>query len=178
MKTSSKRALGIAALLAMILGLFVWFHLPGPSDQAQILAQMESARAAAQQQNVGGIMKVISASYHGSTPYDSNVDELHFFLMHLAGQGSEIGQGLGAGQGNGAIQVILSLPGVQVSGDTAISTAQLSIRSANTGQTLYASPITLDWKKENGTKWLIFPAKVWRIVGSQFNVPGGSSGLL
>ena len=34
-------------------------------------------------------MKIISADYHGSTSFDSNVDELHFFLAKMVGRGGE-----------------------------------------------------------------------------------------
>ena len=161
MSTSSKRALSMAALLALALIVAVLLHLPGPSDTDQILAQMESARAAAQRHDVGGIMRVVSADYHGSTSFDGDVDQLHFFLLHFVGQSG------------GAVNVILSPPGVQVHGGTADTVGQVTVRSRPDGQVLYSEPVTLQWKRENGTKWLVFPAKVWRIVGSQFTPPDG-----
>ncbi len=164
MSTSSKRALLVAGLLALALFAAVLLRLPGPSDTDQILAQMESARAAAQRHDVGGIMKIVSADYHGSTSFDSDVDQLHFFLVRFVGRSDD------------PVQVTLAPPGVQVHGDTADTVGQVTVRSTNGGQTLYDQPVTLHWRRESGTKWLVFPAKVWRIVGSQFTPPGGDEG--
>ncbi len=158
MKSSSKRLLGVTALLAVVLGVYILLRLPGPSDRDQILAQMESARAAAQNHNVSGIMKVISAEYKGSSPFDANVDTLHFFLSKVVGQG------------NSSALVSLSPPSIQVHGDTADSVSQVTVQG-NGGS--YNSPITLHWRREDGTRWLVFPAKVWRVVGSEYQAPSG-----
>ena len=161
MKPSSKRILGIVAALAVALAVLILLRLPGPSDQDQILAQLESARAAGERHNVGGIMKIISADYHGSTSFDSNVDELHFFLAKMVGRGGE------------AVQVSLTAPSVRVHGDTADSTSQVTVRPSGGGPPLYNAPVTMHWKREDGTRWLVLPAKVWRVVGADYPAPAG-----
>jgi hypothetical protein len=161
MKTSSKSALGIAALLVLALIVVILLHLPGPSDTDQILAQLESARVAAQRHDVSGIMKIVSANYHGNTDLDANGDQLHFLLIHFVGQTDD------------PVQVTLSPPGVQIHGSTAETLGQILVRSSQDSSVLYSGPLDLTWKQENGTKWLVFPAKVWRVTGAQFTAPEG-----
>ena len=161
MNPSSKRILSIAAVLIVALAVLIVLRLPRPSDQDQILAQLESARSAGEHHNVSGIMKIISADYHGSSAFDSNVDELHFFLGKTVGRGGE------------AVQVSLSPPSVQVHGDTADSTGQVTVRPAEGGPPLYDAPVTMHWKREDGLRWLLFPTKVWRVVGAEYQAPSG-----
>ena len=159
MKPSSKRLLSIVALLAVALVTTVLLRRPVLSDQDQILAQMQSAAAAAEHHDVGAIMKIVSAHYHGSTGFDSNVDQLNFFLRRIA-------------RNQGTATVTLGTPGVQVHGDTADSVGQVTVRPSDGGQPYYDQPVTLHWKREDGTKWLVFPAKVWRVVGAEYPAPG------
>ena len=161
MRLASKRLLGVAALLSVALGVFVLLRLPQPSDQEQILAQIEFARDAAQRHDVAGIMKIVSAHYHGDSDFDSNVDELHFFLGRTIGKSDTAGQ------------VSLSPPAVQVHGTTADSVSQVT---ANWTGGTYSSLVTLHWQREDGTRWLIFPAKVWRVVGAQYQAPSSGEG--
>jgi len=160
MRPSSKRVLVVAAALAVALVITILLRLPVPSDQDQILAQLESARAAGERHDVRGIMQVISADYHGNTSFDSNVDELHYFLSRVVGR-------------EGRVMVTLSPPSVQVHGDTADSVSQVTVRPREGGPALYDKPVALHWKKEDGTRWLVFPTKVWRVVGADYSAPGG-----
>jgi ketosteroid isomerase-like protein len=164
MSQNSKRALLVAAALAIILGITVLLHLPQPAAQDQILGQMEAARAAAQSHNVSGIMRVISADYHGSSAVDSNVDDLHLFLLRTVGHSNE------------PVQATLSPPIVQVTGNTAQSTTNVTARSTQDNSVVYSGAITLHWKKENGTRWLLVPTKVWRVVSADFPMPSGDAG--
>ena len=159
MKPSSKRILVVAAVLMAALAVLILLRLPQPSDQDQILAQLETARAAGEHHNVGGIMKIISGDYHGSTAFDSNVVALRFFL------------GKTLGRGDTPVQVSLSPPSVQIHGDTADTVGQVTVRPAEGGPPLYDAPVTMHWKREDGTRWLVFPAKVWRVVGAEYPAP-------
>lgn len=156
MKPSSKRILAVAAILAVLLVAYVLIRLPGKSDQAQILAQLESARAAAEHHNANGIMKIISAHYQDAR---FNNDSLAFFLRRIANQG-------------GSVTVTLATSSVQVHGDTADSVSQVTVRENDGGQVAYDNPVTLHWKREEGTRWLVFPAKVWRVVSADYQIPG------
>lgn len=160
MQSSSKRALGVVVALTLALVAYLALRQPPIPDQDQIAAQLKSAQAAAQAHDSGGIMKVISADFKGPDPI-SNVDSLHFYL----------GQAL---HRSGRIQVTFSPPDVVVQGETATSASQLTVRSLETGGTLFSQPVTLNWRREDGHRLLILPAKVWRVVGAQYqgSLPG------
>ena len=160
MQTSSKRVLGLVVVLALALIVSLALRQPAIPDQDQIAAQLESARAAAEAHNAGGIMQIISAGFKGPDPI-SNVDSLHFYL----------GQALHRG---GRVQVTFSAPSVAIQGDTATSASQLTVRSVETNQVLFSQPVTLNWRREAGHRMLILPAHVWRVVGAQYqgSLPG------
>ncbi|MGI4789643.1 MAG: hypothetical protein ACRYFS_12420 [Janthinobacterium lividum] len=157
MKSSSKVLLWIALLLVFIVAAFVSLRQPPVTDQAQIAQQLETARAAGERQDVGGVMKIISASYH-----DSNVPgptQLQFLLNKV--RGSE------------AVKITQSLPVVTVSGDTATSISHLQIIAESTNQIVYSHDITLQWQREDANRFLIIPTKVWHVVSADY----GSFGL-
>jgi hypothetical protein len=154
MQPSSKRALGIVvALIAVLIGYFA-LRRPPMSDQDQIAAQIESARVAAVNHNANGIMKFISADFHGPDQV-SNVDSLHLYLAEAL-------------HDSGPIQIIMTLPNVTVHGNAATSTNQITIRSLETRQTDFDQPVTLEWRREEGRRFLLLPIKVWRVVGVQY----------
>ncbi len=159
MQQSSKIALTVAGLIVIALILFFALRQPQLSDQEQIAAQMDTARNAAMHHDTRGIMSVISADYKGQTPADGNVDELHLLLSRALGKA-------------GALDVALSTPSTSIQGDTATSTTHLSVRTREDGATRYDQNVTLHWKREDGTRLLLFPAKVWRIVSADFPAPG------
>lgn len=161
MQPSSKRALGIVAVLVLALIAYFALRQPPVSDQDQIAAQLQAAAAAAQNHNSGGIMNVISADYKGPSPI-TNTDSLHFFLGRIL-------------RDSGAVQVAFSPPNVVVTGDTAASTSQLTVRDRDTGQVRFDEPVTINWKREDGHRLLILPTKVWRVVGTTYQgaLPGG-----
>ncbi len=160
MQSSSKRALGVAALLVLALAVFLMLRQPSAPDQDQIAAQLDAARAAAQNHNVGGIMAVISSDFKGPSPI-SNVDSLHFGLRQAL-------------RDSGAVRVTFSPPNIVVTGDTATSTNQVTVRNAESGQPTFDQPVTLNWKREDSHRFLIFPTKIWRVVGTQYQ--GGLPG--
>lgn len=157
MRSSSKLALGLVVVLALALVGSLALRQPPVPDQDQIAAQLESARAAAEAHDSGGIMKIISADFQGPAPI-SNVDSLHFALGRVLRQ-------------SGRVSVAFSPPDVAVRGDTATSASVLTVRSAETGQTLFSRPVTLDWRREDGHRLLVLPAKVWRVTGTDYQGP-------
>ncbi len=158
MQQSSKTVLGIAGVLAVALILFFVLRQPQPSDQEQITAQMDAARMAAMHHDTRGIMSVISADYKGQTPADGNVDELHLLLSRSLGRA-------------GALDVALSAPSITVQGSTATSRTHLTVRTRADSNVHYDQDVTLHWRQEDGTRLLVFPAKVWRIVKADFPSP-------
>lgn len=158
MQQSSKRALAIAGIIVAALVLFFALHQPQPSDQEQIVAQMDAARSAATHHNASSIMKVISADYKGQTPADGNVDELHLLLSRSLSKA-------------GALDVVLSPPVISVQASTATSRSHLTVRTRGDSITRYDQDVTFHWKQEDGTRLLVFPAQVWRIVKADFPTP-------
>jgi hypothetical protein len=154
MKESSKIALGVVAVLLIALVGLLLSRQPTVSDQDQIAAQLESARAAAQEYSASGVMNIVSADFKGQEPI-ANVDGLNLALRQFLNTKHEI-------------RVTLSPPNVVVQGDSATSTSQVMVQDAETGEIMYDKPVTLSWRREDGHRFLIFPAKVWRVVGAQY----------
>lgn len=156
MKTSSKLLLGLAALLALVAVGVVLLRAPDVPDQTQITRQMEAARAAGERHDVNGVMRVISADYHDAL-VPSPV-QLRFLLNRI--------------KGGGPISVTQSAPTVDIKGDSATTVSHLRIVSGD-GRTLYDRDLSLQWKRENGHRLGILPAKVWRIVSADYGSPFG-----
>ncbi len=156
MKSSSKALLGLAALLLLAVVAVVLLRAPNVPDQAQIVQQMETARAAGERRDINGFMAVVSPRYH-----DSNVPspvQLRFLLNRL--------------QGSGQVSVTQTVPVVDVQGDTATTTNHLRIVTAE-GRVLYDHDVALQWKREDGTRFGVLPTKVWRIVTGDYGSPFG-----
>jgi len=158
MQKSSRIALTLAALLVVVLAAYFVVRQPQPSDQEQIMAQMDAARAAAERHDAGGIMKIISADYKGGTPADGNVDELHFFLSRNIGKA-------------GPVDVTLAPPSITLQGDAATSVSHLTVRTRDDNMARYDQNITLHWKRESGYRLLVVPTAVWRVVKADFPYP-------
>jgi hypothetical protein len=157
MKPSSKVLLWLALILVFVIAALVLLRQPPIPDQAQIAGQLETARAAGERHDVGGVMSIISSQYH-----DANVPspvQLRFLLNKV--QGSE------------SIKITQSLPVISVSGDTATSTSHLTVVSVSDGAVLYSHDITAHWQREDANRFLIIPTKVWRILSADY----GSFGL-
>lgn len=157
MRTTSKWALAIAAVLIVILLAAILLRPAPQSDQDQIATQLSKAASAARNHDASGIMQVISADFKGPSPI-SNTDSLHLMLI----------RGL---RNSGRLQIDLSPPSVAVTGDTATSTSQVTVRSKESGETFYSGPLALSWRREDGHRLLVLPAKVWRIVGTTYQGP-------
>lgn len=152
MKSSSKILLWVALLLVFVVAAFILLRQPAVTDQAQIGAQLEAARAAGERQDTGGIMSIISPNYH-----DTNVPspvQLRFLLNKVRG-----------GQ---PVKITQSLPVISVSGDTATSTSHLEIASQGDGRMLYSHDIVAQWKREDTNRFLIIPSKTWHIVSADY----------
>ncbi len=160
MQRSSKNALGAAALLFVALIGYLVLRQPAPPDQYQIIAQIESARAAGEQHDVGGVMRIISGDY--SDGNGLNAISLRAYLS----------RGI---RGRTPVRVTLSPPTVIVQGDTATSICRFNVRRLEDNAVLYDNPVTLMWKREEGHRYLVLPTKVWRVVSDQYEggLPGG-----
>ena len=140
-----------------VVAALIFLRQPPVSDQAQIAQQLETARAAGEKHDIDGVMSIISADYH-----DANIPspvQLRFLLNKV--RGSE------------PVHIVQSLPTITNSGDTATSVSHLEVDSVSGSQVLYSHDITAQWKREDANRFLIIPAKVWRITSADY----GSFGL-
>ena len=126
-----------------------------PPDQEQIARQIENARSAAENRSVNGIFHAISANYIDSEGH--NVDQLHFILTRAL-------------RDSGQLTIALSPPNTNVAGDTATSLIHAHIVSQQ-NKAAFDTDVTLHWRREDGTRFLILPAKTWRVVGADYNSP-------
>jgi hypothetical protein len=152
MKPSSKILLWLALILVFIVAAFIFLRQTPVSDQAQIAQQLETARAAGERHDIGGVMSIISANYH-----DANIPspvQLRFLLNKV--QGSE------------PVKITQSLPVISVSGDAATSTSHWEIVSQTNNQVLYSHDITAQWKREDTNRFLVIPSKTWHIVSADY----------
>ena len=152
MKPSSKILLWLALLLVFVVAAVVFLRRAPVSDQAQIAGQLETARAAGERHDVGGVMSIVSANYH-----DANVPspiQLRFLLNKV--QGSE------------PVRVTQSLPVISVSGDTATSTSHLEVVSSADGHVLFSHDVIAQWKREDANRFLIIPTKVWHLTSADY----------
>ena len=153
MKQSSKYLIGLALGLALV-GIFLFLKYQPPlPDQTQIAAQLEAARAAWERRDVGAVMKIISERYHDSTV--PSPIQLRFLLNKVA-------------QGDGSAKITQSIPVIALEGDTATSTSHLQIVTSPDGRVVYDHDVTMHWQREDGTKLLIVPIKVWRVVSADY----------
>ena len=152
MKQSSKALLWLALLLAMMVVGAVLFFQPSPPDEVQITNQLEAARAAGEQHDIGGVMKIISEKYQDSNGL--NPISLRAYLNRY--------------MGSQAVQVTQSIPVVSVQGDTATSTSHLRVVTTADNRVVYDHDVTLHWKHEDGAKFYVIPAKVWRAVSADY----------
>lgn len=152
MKPLSKILLWLALVLVFIVAAVLLLRQPPVADAAQIAQQLETARADGEKHDVGGVMSIISPSYH-----DANVPspvQLRFLLNKV--------------QGSKPVKIVQSLPVISVSGDTASSTSHLQIISQADNHVLFSHDITAQWKKEDANRYLILPTKVWRITSADY----------
>ncbi len=153
MKSSSKALLWLALLLAFIGIVLVLLFQPTPPAQTQIAAQLEAARAAGERGDVSGVMQIFSEKYH-----DSNIPgpvQLRFILNKMM-------------QGNGSAQITQSIPVISLQGDTATSTSHLRVVTTPENRVVYDRDVTMQWKREEGTKFWVVPTKVWRVVSADY----------
>lgn len=158
MKTSSK-ILIVVAIAAVVLLTLLLLRPKALSPQAQIAAQIDSAVAAANRHNAGGVMAVVSEHYHDENGF--NNDAIHALLIRaMRGQPSE--------------QITLPNPTITVQGDTATAQGYLTVQDAQSGHILYGHEVILQWQKEPARSFLIFPTDAWRVVGASYGSVGDS----
>ena len=154
MRSSTRTALIVLIVCAAALA--IWFARPSHmSDSDQINAQIQTAVRGAQRRSIGAVMSVVSTSYTDDN--DMNADRLRFVLGR-AYRGA-----------TNDIYVSMTQPIITVKGDTAQSDSTLTIRDAGpSGQVYYSHPVHLEWHKEKGFQYVIFPSTTWRVTKASY----------
>jgi hypothetical protein len=159
MRTSTRIA--IALLAGCVIVLVAMLSRPKPiSDLQQIQDQLQSAVAGANQHSIGAIMSIVSQDYR-----DSNG-------LSAAAVRDALQQ---AYRSNPDLAVAMSPPVIDITGESATSDSTLSVKDAQTGFN-YSRPLHVVWHKEQGYRWLIFPATVWMVRDAEYGVPQSSDG--
>jgi len=155
----SRRWLVVGACVLLLLGGILWLRAlaqgPGGTNTAQILAQIERGKRAAEQRNAGALMRLVSPDYK---------DELGITRPGLFLRVRE--------QLRDAQQLEVIVPANELrieiapNGRDATVTGRMELRitgSQGYVQTSNLTP-TLTWRKEHVRRFLVFPAEEWRVV--------------
>jgi hypothetical protein len=164
----SRRWLVAAVCVLVLLGGAAWLRAlaqgPGGTDAAQILAQIERGKQAAEQRNAGALMRLVSPQYKDEGLI-ANRGQL-YGLVHQ--------------QFRDARQVDVEVPAnelrIQVAPDgrTATVTGRMELRITGSQGDVQSSTLTptLYWRKEQVRRYLVFPAEEWRVTKAVGAVPG------
>lgn len=158
----SRRWLVIVLCLVVLAVGAAWLrHLaqaPQGTGAQQIMAQIQRAQAAAEERNVGALMRVVSPNFK---------DENGITRPALAYQARD--------QLRDAQRVEVTIPlndlsiHVAPGGQAATTRFRVEVRITDKQGTTHAlnfSP-TLQWRKEPVRRYLFFPTTEWRVVGAQ-----------
>jgi len=155
MRDSSKRALAVVALTIVALIAYRLLFPPLPSDQQQILTDIQSAVQAAEAKNTGGVMAIISDHY-----VDDNGLTNEALRVYLAR----------AIRDTRSISIAAPLSVISVTGDVATSSTQISVNADVEGGSSVRPhrEVILTWKRERVNRFLFIPDKQWRITSATY----------
>lgn len=135
-------AAALAALLFVVLGMGVF---GGPSDEELIKVALDEAILASKEGRPGGVVDFISQRFqvngeqYGTRDISKTIKDL-----------------------KPSVDIEKPTPTINGNSATITSPVRLSVSFPPVGTNL--SEVTMHFEKENGTKWLIFPTKKWRMV--------------
>ena len=166
----SRRWLVVGVCVLVLAGGAEWLRrlaqAPGGTDAQQILAQIERGQQAAEQRNVGALMRIVSPAYKD----DSGMVTRPALSYQVREQLREAQQ----------LEVTIPMSALHIdvapNGREATVTGHMELRI--TGQqgdvrTVTLSP-TLSWRKEPVRRYLVFPAEEWRVTKAVGVTPGES----
>ena len=156
MRQSSRNALLVA--IAVVVGYVLYrFLFPTPSpDRVQITNAIKDVAASAQAKSANGIMRSVSAHYVDDNGLGN--DGLRLSLVR-------------AFHNEDTVEVALAPSSeITITGDTAHSETYVSVKCQGNQGTLVRphALVVLDWKKEETTKYFLFPTKEWRVVKASY----------
>jgi hypothetical protein len=158
----SRRWVVVAGCVALLLVGAAWLrHLaqaPPGTDSQQIMAQIQRAQAAAEERNVGALMRVVSPEFK-----DENGITRPVLTYETRDQLRDAQR----------VEVVIPLNDLHIqvapSGREATTTARIEVRITDRQggtRALNFTP-TLQWRKERVRRYLFFPAEEWRVARAQ-----------
>jgi len=161
MQQRSKTLVGAAVVLGVTLVVYLIATAPREPDRQQIADGIETARASIEHHNASSLLSVVSGDYKDAT--FANVDQLHYFLVRVF-------------RDSGHISIATSATAIDVSGDTAKSVSHVTIKSADSGVAIYDGNVSLNWRREEAHRYLVFPSTVWRVTSADYPALPGMGG--
>jgi len=153
MQQRSKTLLGAAIVLGAALAVYLIATAPREPDGQQIKDGIETARAAIEHHSASSLLTVVSADYKDGA--FSNVDQLHYFLVRIF-------------RNSGPVSITTTATAIDVTGDSAKSVSHVTIKTADSGNTLYDGNISLTWHREEARRYLVFPTTVWHVTSADY----------
>ena len=151
MRSSTRNALIFIVVCVAIL--VVWALRPRPQPpETAINDQLNYAVAASNEHSAGQLMAIISQDYTDNN--NLNTTSLRVLLARAFNSATDA-------------KTTTTTPVIAVDGDNATSDSTITV-SGSGGQSYFNRPVHLQWRKEKGTAWLIFPMPVWRVVHADY----------
>ncbi len=135
----------VAVLVVFFGGAFASGLFGGQSDEQMIKAALDEAVLASKEGRPGGVLEFISQRFavngmkYGTGDISKTIKDLR-----------------------PNVEIENPTPNITGNSATIVSPVRLAVSLPPIGTTL--SEVTITFAKENGTKWLIFPVKKWRMV--------------
>ncbi len=154
-------------VLAIVLGLgavltYQRLSSPLPSDEAQIAALLADGERAIERRSIRDALACVSSEY--TDPAGFNRDGLRLQVIE-------------AFRASDGYDVSLRTEGISIAGDTADVRSVVTIASLQRGERreVFDGPVTIRLKSESARRYLVFPAKSWKVVGMSGLPIGGET---
>lgn len=145
MNKQTKLWVGIAATVAVGGGLVVAGLMGGPSDKELIQAALKESIEASREGRPGGVLEYLSASF--------TVNDEKYGTRDISRTIKDLKP-----------NVELESTEPLIAGESATITSPVKLSVSLPPVSYTVSQVTLAFSKESATKWLIFPAKKWRLT--------------
>ena len=155
MRPSSKRAIQITGILCAVLIAYHILFPVLPPDREQIARQIDVASLAIHDHNVGRFIGVLSDHYADDNGMTK--DGIRVLIV----------RGL---RGSSSVTVDVRSTEIDVHGDDAVSTSYVGVAvdAATGGWSRPSQEVVVTWKREPVNRFLIIPAKEWRVVKASY----------
>jgi hypothetical protein len=158
----SRRWLVVGVFLVLLLAGGAWLRWlaqsPQGTDTQQILAQIQRGQQAAEQRNVGALMRVVSAQYR------DEIGQTRPVLNYQAREQLRDAQ---------RVEVTVPLNDLHIqlasTGREATSTGRIEVRLTEREGGVRSMTLTptLHWRKEHVRRYLLFSAEEWLVVRAE-----------